>query len=61
MTKYAIASLIGGAMSAVAIGMAGPATAAASGYGDTRDTTGDSLGYTVGGDKLGAKDVIQRD
>ncbi len=61
MTKYAIAGLLGSAMSAVVIGMAAPAEAATSGYGDSHETTVDSLGYTVGGDKLGAKDVIQRD
>lgn len=61
MTKYAVAGLVGTAMSALVIGMAAPAAAAPSGSGDTRDTTIDSLGYQVGGDKLGTIDVIQRD
>ncbi len=63
MTKYAVAALLGTAMSAVVIGLAAPPAVAAppSGSGDARDTTIDSLGYTVGGDKLGTIDVIQRD
>jgi hypothetical protein len=61
MTKYAVAGLLGTAMSAVVIGLAAPAVAAPSGSGDARDTTIDSLEYTVGGDKLGTIDVIQRD
>jgi hypothetical protein len=61
MTKYAVAVLLGSAMSAVVIGLAAPAAAASGGSGDTRNTTIDSLGYTVGSDKLGAIDTIQRD
>ncbi|KAA0110183.1 hypothetical protein [Mycolicibacterium sp. P1-5] len=61
MTKYAVAGLLGTAMSAVVIGLAAPAVAAPSGSGDARGTTIDSLGYTVGGDNLGTIDVIQRD
>ncbi|GAY13696.1 hypothetical protein [Mycobacterium sp. shizuoka-1] len=61
MTKFAVATLLGSAMSAVVIGLAAPATAAPSGSGDTRSTTIDSLGYTVGSDKLGTIDAIQRD
>jgi hypothetical protein len=48
-------------MSAVVIGLAAPAAAAPSGSGDTRHTTFDSLGYTVGSDKLGTIDAVQRD
>lgn len=61
MTKYAVAGLLGSAMGAVVIGLAAPAVAAPGGSGDARDTTVDSLGYTVGGDKLDTIDVIQRD
>ena len=61
MTKFAIATLLGSAMSAVVIGMAAPAAAAPSGSGDTRHTTFDSLGYTVGSDKLSTVDAVQRD
>jgi hypothetical protein len=61
LTKYAIPALLGSAMSAVAIGLATPALAAPSRSGDTCSTTIDSLGYTVGSDKLGTIDAIQRD
>ncbi len=61
MTKYAIAGLLGSAMSALVIGLAAPAAAAPSGSGDARNTTFDSLGYTVGSDKLGTIDSVQRD
>ncbi len=62
LTKFGIATLIGTAMSAVVIGLAAPAVAAPVGPGDARDTsTVDSLGYTVGNDKLGTIDAIQRD
>ncbi|BBY59513.1 hypothetical protein [Mycolicibacterium sarraceniae] len=59
MTKFAVATLLGSAMSAVVIGLAAPA--APRGSGDTRHTTFDSLGYTVGSDKLGTIDAVQRD
>ncbi|WP_445166713.1 hypothetical protein ACTXG7_23160 [Mycolicibacterium sp. Dal123E01] len=61
MTKYAIAALVGSAMSAVVIGLAAPAAAAPSGPNDARNTQIDSLGYMVGGDKITAIDTIQRD
>lgn len=61
MTKFAVATLLGSAMSAVVIGMAAPAVAAPSGSGDTRHTTFDSLGYAVNNDKLGTIDAVQRD
>ncbi|AQT78937.1 hypothetical protein B1R94_06155 [Mycolicibacterium litorale] len=61
MTRFGIATLAGAAMSAVVIGLAAPAAAAPSGSGDARNTTIDSLGYTVGNDKLGTIDAIQRD
>jgi hypothetical protein len=60
MTKFAVATLLGSAMSAVVIGLAAPATAAPSGSGDARHTF-DSLGYTVGTDKVGTIDAVQRD
>ncbi|MCX2933002.1 hypothetical protein ORI20_22275 [Mycobacterium sp. CVI_P3] len=61
MTKFAIATLLGSAMSGLVIGLAAPATATPSGSGDTRNTTFDSLGYTVNSDKLGTVDAVQRD
>lgn len=61
MTKFAVATLLGSAMSALVIGLAAPAAAAPSGSGDARHTQIDSLGYMVGSDKIDAIDVIQRD
>jgi hypothetical protein len=58
LTKFGIAALVGTAMSTVVIGLAAPAVAAPS-RGDT--STVDSLGYTVGNDKLGTVDAVQRD
>ncbi|TGD85555.1 hypothetical protein BayCH28_21260 [Mycolicibacterium sp. CH28] len=58
LTKFGIAALVGTALSAVVIGLAAPAVAAP-GPGDT--STVDSLGYTVGNDKLGTVDAVQRD
>jgi hypothetical protein len=61
MTKYAIAGLLGSAMSAVVIGLAAPAAAAPSGPSDARNTQIDSLGYMVDGSKINAIDTIQND
>ena len=62
MSKYTIAALTAGALSAAVIGLASPAVAAPHVPTDGQDTsTLDSFGYTVSSDKLGTIDAVQRD
>jgi len=62
MNKFGLATLVGTALSAAAVGLAAPSVAAPSSAADGRDnvTTVESLGYTVVNNHS-TVDVLKRD